>query len=118
MTEALSLQYEAADLGFDWRNADELWEKLQEEVQELQEAVQQGPERIEDELGDLLFMVVNLSRHLGCTPTDALARANRKFRSRFGYVLSEQAKWQGLKGQARLEEMERLWKAAKLSERS
>src|SRR3546814_18219502 len=63
--EALRLQRDAAELGFDWRQLDELWDKLAEEIAELQQATGEGPARIEDELGDVLFMAVNLARHLG-----------------------------------------------------
>ena len=63
--EALRLQRDAAALGFDWRQLDELWGKLAEEIAELRQATREGPARIEDELGDVLFMAVNLARHLG-----------------------------------------------------
>lgn len=113
LLEALQLQREAAALGFDWRQADELWAKLEEEIGELREAVPQGQARVLDEFGDLLFVAVNLSRHLRADPAEALAHANAKFRRRFAVVMAGRASWETLEGQARLDRMEALWSQAK-----
>jgi uncharacterized protein YabN with tetrapyrrole methylase and pyrophosphatase domain len=113
LRDCLSLQREAAALGFDWNHADELWAKLDEEIGELRDARTQGEARVLDEFGDLLFVAVNLSRHLGVEPARALAHANEKFRRRFGVVMAGRAQWDALSGAARLEAMERLWQQAK-----
>jgi len=118
LREALRLQLEAAELGFDWRHLDELWDKLAEEVGELQQAAGEGRDRAEDELGDLLFMAVNLARHLGVDAERALVRANAKFERRFGHVLKHLALLPPVGDPRRLEEMERYWIEAKQAERS
>ncbi len=118
LAEALRLQLEAAELEFDWRHLDELWSKLAEEVGELQEAAGQGPDRSEDELGDLLFMAVNLARHLGVDAERALARANAKFERRFGHVLKHLSQLPPPGDPRRLDEMERYWQEAKQAERA
>jgi uncharacterized protein YabN with tetrapyrrole methylase and pyrophosphatase domain len=79
LAEAMRLQREAAALEFDWRHLDELWSKLAEEIRELQQAAGESRDAVEDELGDLLFMAVNLARHLDVDPRAALARTNAKF---------------------------------------
>lgn len=118
LKEALRLQLEAAALGFDWREARELWDKLAEEVGELQQATAQGPERVQDELGDLLFMAVNLARHLGADAHAALAQANGKFSRRFAYILRHAESLPPLGAADRLEAMEALWQEAKRLEKA
>ncbi|HKY90512.1 MAG TPA: MazG nucleotide pyrophosphohydrolase domain-containing protein [Nevskiaceae bacterium] len=113
IADALKLQLDAAAQGFDWRQADELWPKLAEEIAELREAAGQGPDRIRDELGDLLFMAVNLARHLGVDPAAALAGSNEKFRRRFGHVCRHRDRWAPEGDPSRLESMEALWQEAK-----
>ncbi|MGH8517709.1 MAG: MazG nucleotide pyrophosphohydrolase domain-containing protein [Panacagrimonas sp.] len=113
LRDSLALQRDAAALGFDWSNVDELWAKLAEEIGELKEARTQGEARVLDEFGDLLFVAINLSRHLGVEPTRALAHANEKFRRRFAVVTAGRAQWETLQGTARLDAMERLWQQAK-----
>jgi uncharacterized protein YabN with tetrapyrrole methylase and pyrophosphatase domain len=114
LAEALRLQREAAVEGFDWTNPQELWDKLAEEIGELREAGDDAGRR--EELGDLLFMVVNLSRHLGVDPAAALAEANAKFSRRYGLILEHLAELPPLGDSARLEQMERLWQQAKALE--
>lgn len=112
--DALQMQLDAAKLGFDWRHAGDLWPKLEEEIGELREAVAgQGPDRIRDELGDLLFMAVNLARHLGVDPAQALAGSNDKFRRRFGHVCANRDRWPAEGDPGRLDAMEALWQEAK-----
>lgn len=113
LRDSLALQHEAAALGFDWNHADELWAKLAEEIGELRDACGQGQARVLDEFGDLLFVAINLSRHLGVEPARALAHANEKFRRRFAVVLAGRAQWEPLQGASRLDVMERLWQQAK-----
>ena len=113
LRDSLALQREAAALGFDWNHADELWAKLAEEIGELKDARTQGEARVLDEFGDLLFVTINLSRHLGVEPARALAHANDKFRRRFAVVMAGRAQWDSLRGAARLDAMERLWQQAK-----
>ncbi|MGH8445474.1 MAG: MazG nucleotide pyrophosphohydrolase domain-containing protein [Solimonas sp.] len=117
LRDALRLQLEAAALGFDWRHLDELWDKLAEETGELQEAARQGPERTQDELGDLLFMAVNLARHLGVDASAALAGANAKFARRFAHVCAALERLPPIGDPRRLEEMEARWQDAKRLEK-
>lgn len=115
--EALRIQREAAELGFDWRETAELWAKLAEETGELREAVGQGPDRVRDEMGDLLFMAVNLARHLRVDPGQALTEANQKFRRRFQYILEHIDLVPEKDDSLRLEAMEALWQEAKAAEK-
>lgn len=130
LLEAHKISSKAAHVGFDWPEIAGLFEKLTEETQELQsnlrempaEALRPGHERavpeplrqrIEDEVGDLFFVLVNIARYLRVDAESALRRTNRKFRRRFGW-LEEQLQSQGKKpGSATMEEMERLWQEAK-----
>lgn len=81
------LQKRAARVGFDWPSTDEVYAKIEEELAELREAEASGdPDAIEDELGDLLFVIANLSRHLKVDPEQALRRTMAKFEYRFGHV--------------------------------
>ena len=113
VADSVELQREAAALGFDWNHVDELWDKLEEEIGELKEARTQGEARVLDEFGDLLFVAINLSRHLKVDPARALAHANAKFRQRFAVVMAGRPGWDHLQGPARVQEMERLWQKAK-----
>ena len=116
LQEALRLQREAAAQGFDWTDPAGLWDKLAEEIGELREAPDAAGRA--EELGDLLFMVVNLSRHLGVDPTAALAAANAKFSRRYGHILKHLDHLPPLGDASRLDAMERLWQAAKALERT
>ncbi|MEH6742919.1 nucleoside triphosphate pyrophosphohydrolase [Hyphomonas sp.] len=84
LLRAEKLQKRAARVGFDWTEADPIFDKLTEETDEVREAIETGdPDKIEDELGDLLFVAANLSRRLNVDPEQALRRANAKFERRF-----------------------------------
>jgi MazG family protein len=114
LVEATQLTTRAAGVGFDWQNADQVLEKLNEELAELAEArARAAPEELENELGDLLFVLVNLARFLKLDPEQALRQTNRKFRERFGY-LEQRLLAQGRSlAEASIEEMEALWQEAK-----
>lgn len=116
LAEALRIQLAAAKLGFDWRELSELWAKLAEEVEELKAAAGEGKARSQDELGDLLFMAVNLARHLGVDAEAALQGANAKFSRRFDYILKNGASLPPLGDARRLDAMEALWQQAKTLE--
>lgn len=110
------IQHQAAAHGFDWRALSELWGKLAEEIGELREAVTQGPDRVRDELGDLLFMAVNLARHLHVDPAEALTQANVKFNRRFAHILRHLEQLPAMGDPQRLDAMEALWQDAKRQE--
>jgi nucleoside triphosphate diphosphatase len=137
LLEGLKLSNKAAHVGFDWPSIDGIFEKLEEEAGELRREVERIPapgpqpvgrgmagargsavpgelqERLQDEVGDLLFTVVNLARYLEVDPESALRQTNRKFRRRFGQVeLGLRREGREL-GEASLEEMERHWQEAK-----
>lgn len=114
LAEALRLQREAAAEGFDWTNPQDLWDKLAEEIGELREAADAAARQ--EELGDLLFMVVNLSRRLGVDAAVALQAANAKFSRRYGLILEHLTELPPLGDPARLDAMERLWQQAKALE--
>jgi len=109
LVEAQQISSKAAAVGFDWENAGQVLDKLDEELRELAEARQTGPPAaVEGELGDLLFVIVNLARFLKVDPEQALRKSNAKFRRRFGYV-EQRAQLPG----ASLQEMEALWQESK-----
>lgn len=117
LDDALRLQRDAAALGFDWRELDELWDKLAEEIGELKDAVHESRAAVQDELGDLLFMAVNLARHLGVDARAALDRANAKFSRRFAHVCAALEQLPPIGDPRRLEEMEARWQDAKRAEK-
>lgn len=87
LLRAYKIQKKAAKKGFDWKDAEGPWSKIQEEIAELKEAsLTKTKDEIEKELGDVLFSVVNLARHLDVDPNLALASTNQKFMKRFAYV--------------------------------
>ena len=119
LVKAYRIQDKARAVGFDWKQKEDVWEKVKEELNEFEEEVQQNdPENMEAEFGDLLFSIINAGRLYGINPENALEKTNRKFIRRFEYV-EEQAKEQGKSlSEMSLEEMDKLWNEAKLSEKS
>lgn len=114
LTRALKLQKRAARVGFDWPSTREVVEKIAEEAQELVEARDTlGPEELAGEYGDLLFVMVNLGRHLGLDAEACLRAANGKFTRRFGFIEAELARQGKRPDQSDLQEMDGLWNAAK-----
>jgi tetrapyrrole methylase family protein/MazG family protein len=114
LLEAYQLTRRASRVGFDWEHVDGLFDKLREESEELREALGQ-PEaaRTEEEVGDLLFVAVNVARFLGIDPEIALKKANRKFSSRFR-KMEEEAKRTGRPlADSTKDQLEELWQAAK-----
>ena len=114
LLKAYMISARVARVGFDWEKGSDILSKLEEEVKEFKEACQQGPpDKMEQEIGDILFVLVNIARHLGVNPEIALQRTNRKFMQRFKYIEEKlQAKGKDI-AEATLEEMEELWQEAK-----
>ncbi|MGE5489559.1 MAG: nucleoside triphosphate pyrophosphohydrolase [bacterium] len=115
LVEAAQISSRAAGAGFDWEGAEQVLEKLDEEIEELEDARRTGAprERIEDEIGDILFTIVNVARFLHVDPEQALRGTNRKFRARFSYVESKLKEAGKTPREATLAEMEALWQEAK-----
>ncbi len=140
LMEAYKISTRAANVGFDWPNIEGLFDKLTEETNELRHEVAQYPApgpnphargvadargeqvpdelraRLEDEVGDLLFVLVNIARYLSLDPESALRKTNRKFKRRFQHVEEELHRAGRTLPDATLEEMEKLWQEAKNSE--
>jgi MazG family protein len=115
---ASKLTTRAARVGFDWPNIEEIFAKLHEEVDELKEALLEAPaasenSRIEQEVGDLLFVAVNIARFLRIDPETALRKTNQKFVSRFQHIEHRLRESGKDFSQSNLEEMERFWQEAK-----
>jgi len=142
LLEAFKLSSRAAHVGFEWPEIGGLFEKLHEETNELQQELKDYPapgprppnrgvagasglhipeelrERLEDEVGDLFFVLVNIARYLSLDPESALRKTNRKFRRRFQWM-EERLRERGKKlPEATLEEMESVWQESKLQERT
>ncbi len=117
LVEARKLGAKAAKVGFDWPDVSGLFDKVQEEVAEVRAELTATPDpvKVEEEVGDLLFVLTNLSRHLQVDPEQALRKANAKFRRRFGSM--EQAAGPEFAALS-LDEKEALWAAAKQAERA
>ncbi len=109
MQKAYKIQKKAAKTGFDWENADGAMLKLEEEIEEVREAVREGDlSHIEEEIGDMIFAVINIARKLKVDPEEALNRTIKKFDKRFRYI----EKNIDIKN-ADLQKMEKLWQEAK-----
>ncbi len=114
LTRALKLQKRAARVGFDWPSTAEVVAKIVEEANELVEARDTlGPAEIAEEYGDLMFVMVNLGRHLGLEAEACLRAANGKFTRRFAFIEAELAKAGKRPADSDLSEMDALWDAAK-----
>ena len=115
LTRAMKLQAKASGVGFDWNDARLVLEKIQEETLEIAGALDAGASKqeIAGEVGDLLFAVANLARHVDADPEAALRTTNAKFERRFAHIEAELARIGKTPGEASLDEMDVLWNAAK-----
>jgi uncharacterized protein YabN with tetrapyrrole methylase and pyrophosphatase domain len=142
LLEASKLRSRAAQAGFDWPNIDGLFDKLQEETEELRQELKEFPApgprpqgrgvagsgrtvvteslqgRLEDEVGDLFFVLVNIARYLSVDPESALRKSNRKFKRRFQWMEERLRESGRVADQASMEELESLWQRAKGQEKS
>jgi XTP/dITP diphosphohydrolase len=114
MVKAARIQEKVRGVGFDWEYREQVWAKVQEELQELQTEVEANDaEKMEKELGDVLFSIINYARFIGINPEDALEKTNRKFIQRFQF-LEEKVKEDGKSlSEMPLEEMDQYWEASK-----
>jgi XTP/dITP diphosphohydrolase len=114
LVKAMRLQEKAKQVGFEWDNKEQVWEKVEEETIELKEAVTAGnADAIEDELGDLLFSLVNYARFLRVDPDNALERTNKKFVERFTRMEKEALSQGKDLANMTLAEMDAIWNAIK-----
>jgi uncharacterized protein YabN with tetrapyrrole methylase and pyrophosphatase domain len=114
----LRMQEKAVSYGFDWEEPTQLFDKLDEEIREVRDALAGGDrEEITEEIGDLLFMVVNLSRYLEIHPEDALERSLTKFGTRFRKMEELAGRENRSLEEMGLEEMEEYWEKAKKNEK-
>jgi ATP diphosphatase len=118
LTRALKLQEKAGKVGFDWNDPRAVLAKIREEADEIEAALEAGGGDAPGEVGDLLFAVVNLARHLKADPEALLRATNLKFERRFGSIETALAKAGKKPAETSLDEMEALWNAAKATERS
>lgn len=119
LTRAIKLQNRAARVGFDWPGAEDVLDKISEETAELVEARDElGPDELEEEFGDLMFVMANLARHLKIDPEQALRRANTKFTRRFQAIEAALAADDRRPEDSDLAEMDRLWDQAKVMEKA
>jgi MazG family protein len=118
LLRAQQLSKRAAKVGFDWMKAEEVFVKIEEELQELKEAVVENSSLATlEEMGDLLFVIVNASRHLGINTETALSHASDKFERRFRYIENRLQQQSRTLEQTNMEEMDRLWDEAKNREK-
>lgn len=113
MVKAIRIQDKARGVGFDWERKEQVWEKVQEELRELKAEVDAGSAKQADEVGDVLFSVVNYARFLGVDPDEALERTNRKFIKRFQFLERESHRDGRKLGEMSLAEMDAYWEQAK-----
>ena len=113
MVKAYRIQDKAHGVGFDWDNANQVWDKVEEEMAEFKAEMNNDTEKREEEFGDLMFALINYARHSGIHPEDALEKTNKKFIRRFKYI-EDTARAQGRSiAELSLDEMEQLWQQAK-----
>lgn len=118
LLKAYRMQDKASKIGFDWEHGEDVWAKVHEEIEELRQAVEgENGEDIEEEIGDLLFSIVNYARFLHVNPEDALRRTINKFDRRFRHVERRLREQNREPGDATLDEMDGYWDEAKRSEK-
>ncbi len=118
LMQAQRIQERASRVGFDWEQVEEVFEKFEEEWQEFRRArSEEHRQRVEEELGDLLFALVNVARYVDVDPEQALAKTNQKFKRRFRYIEDQAKKNQQILNHMTLEEMDGLWEQAKHKEK-
>ena len=114
LQRAHRLQEKAAKVGFDWEKKEDVWKKVIEEVEEMHRSEGEGNyNKLEDEIGDVFFAMVNYSRFLGVNPENALRRTNSKFIRRFGYVESKIKDLGKKLSDSNLKEMDKYWEESK-----
>jgi XTP/dITP diphosphohydrolase len=115
MIKAHRIQDKVRAVGFDWDQRDQVWDKVNEEIQEVKHELSNGQEqeKMEDEIGDLLFSVINAARLYNVEPETALERTNRKFIKRFKYLEKKALEMNRSLKEMSLEEMESIWQEAK-----
>ena len=119
LVKAMRLQEKAKQVGFEWENAQQVWEKVEEEMQEFKKEFNAEADESIDrekamaEFGDLLFSLVNYARFINIDPEEALERTNKKFIKRFQFLESESAKDGKKMGEMSLDEMDVYWNRAK-----
>lgn len=118
MIKANRIQEKAANVGFDWDEPSQVWDKVKEEIIELsQEMAQMDKAKMEEEMGDVFFSLINASRLYGIDPENALEKTNKKFINRFNYLETKAADLGKSLKEMTLEEMDEIWNEAKLLER-
>ena len=117
MIKAYRMQDKTRQVGFEWENAEQVWDKVEEEIREFRECEQTeaDPARREEEFGDILFSLINYARFQGIDPENALERVNQKFKRRFEYIEAQAPK---PLVEMTLQEMDILWEAAKTLEKN
>jgi XTP/dITP diphosphohydrolase len=118
MVKAYRIQEKASGVGFDWEKPEQVWEKVLEELNELREMVETGAEqkRKENELGDVIFAIINYARFIDVNPEDALERTNRKFMKRFKHLEGKAKELNIPLHDMTLTEMDVYWNEAKKAE--
>ena len=114
LIKACRIQEKAANIGFDWKHKNDVWDKVKEEIAELEtEITSNNTDNIEGEFGDLIFSIINAARLYGVNPENALERTNQKFISRFNYIESKATASNRKLSEMTLQEMDALWNEAK-----
>ena len=114
LTRAVKLQAKASSVGFDWNDARLVLDKIKEEIAECEEAIAAGDQaHVRAEIGDIIFAVANLARHVDADPEDALRATNATFERRFAYIEKKLGELGRALKDASLEEMDSLWNEAK-----
>jgi ATP diphosphatase len=115
LCRAQKLQERAAQVGFDWDDIESVFAKIDEEIREIREAIsgQEDKAKLTEELGDILFVCVNLARHMQIDTEAALRSANKKFQNRFRYIETKLDEQNKVPENVTLQELDRLWDEAK-----
>lgn len=118
LLKAYRLQEKAAGVGFDWKEPEDVWKKVNEELKEWKEAIESGnKDEMENELGDVIFSLVNYSRFINLNPEDALERTNKKFIKRFQFIETKAAEKGGIISDLTFDEMEDYYRESKKKEK-
>jgi MazG family protein len=112
--KAFRMQEKVSKVGFDWEKREDVWDKVREEISELQQAEADGnAKELEEEMGDLIFSIVNYSRFIGVNPENALRRTNEKFVKRFRFIEKKIGELNKSITESNLEEMDKFWEESK-----